>query len=217
MMDSDSARQQMVGQQVRTWDVFDEDVLEAMSGVAREHYVPDAFRHCAYADAEIPLPHGQYMLRPSLAGRILQAVDLRAGDRVLEIGTGTGYLTSCIARLAGSVVSIDLYDDFVRGARSALDRDGVNNVTLHCMDATAELPDGDFDVIIVTASMPAVDPRFVDALKPGGRLFVVVGDAPAMTAMLAERQDGGETTTDALFETDIPALVAPSRPPEFSF
>ena len=79
-MDSDSARQQMVDQQVRTWDVFDADVLEAMSGIARERYVPDAFRHCAYADAEIPLPHGQCMLRPSLAGRILQAVDVRAGE-----------------------------------------------------------------------------------------------------------------------------------------
>ena len=217
MMDSDSARQQMVDQQVRTWDVFDADVLEAMSGIARERYVPDAFRHCAYADAEIPLPHGQCMLRPSLAGRILQAVDVRAGDRVLEIGTGTGYLTSCIARIAGSVVSIDLYDDFIRGARSVLEPDGINNATLHCMDATAELPDGDFDVIIVTASMPAVDPRFVEALKPGGRLFVVVGDSPAMIAMLVERTEGGEITTNELFETDIPALVAPSRPPEFSF
>jgi protein-L-isoaspartate(D-aspartate) O-methyltransferase len=217
MMDSDSARQQMVDQQVRTWDVFDADVLEAMSGIARERYVPDAFRHCAYADAEIPLAHGQCMLRPSLAGRILQAVDVRAGDRVLEIGTGTGYLTSCIAQMAASVVSIDLYEDFVQGARSALERDGINNVTLHCMDATAELPEGEFDVIIVTGSMTAVDPRFVAALKPGGRLFVVVGDSPAMIAMLVERSEGGEITTNELFETDIPALVAPSRPPEFSF
>jgi protein-L-isoaspartate(D-aspartate) O-methyltransferase len=217
MMDSDSARQQMVDQQVRTWDVFDEDVLEAMSAVAREHYVPDAFRHCAYADAEIPLRHGQCMLRPSLAGRILQAVGVRAGDRVLEVGTGTGYLTSCIAQMAASVVSIDLYEDFIQGARSALEQDGINNVTLHCMDATAELPDGDFDVIIVTGSLPAVDPRFVAALKQRGRLFVVVGDPPAMTAMLVERPERGEATTDELFETDIPALVAPSRPPEFSF
>lgn len=207
----------MVDQQVRTWDVFDEDVLQAMSAVAREHYVPDAFRHCAYADAEIPLPHSQCMLRPSLAGRILQAVGVRAGDRVLEIGTGTGYLTSCIAQMAASVVSIDLYEDFIDGARAALEQDGIHNVTLHCMDATAELPDGLFDVIIVTASMPAMDPRFITALNQPGRLFAVVGDTPAMTAMLVERPESGETSTEELFETDIPALVAPSRPPVFSF
>ena len=217
MMDSDSARQQMVEQQVRTWDVFDEHVLDSMAGVARERYVPEAFRHCAYADVEIRLPHGQCMLRPSLAGRILQAVDLGAGDRVLEIGTGTGYLTSCIARIAGSVVSIDLYDEFIRGARAALELDGAGNTTLHCMDATTELPDGPFDAIIVTASVPAVDPRFVDALKPGGRLFIVVGESPAMTAMLVTRGEGSDVTTEELFETEIPALVAAPRPPEFSF
>ena len=216
MMDSDSARQQMVGQQVRTWDVFDEDVLEAMSAVARERYVPEAFRHCAYADVEIPLAHGQCMLRPSLAGKILQAVDIRAGDRVLEVGTGTGYLTSCISRIAGTVTSIDIHDEFIRSARAALDEEGVDNATLQVLDATVELPAGDFDVIIVTASLPAEDPRFADALKPGGRLFVVVGESPVMTARLITRRDSG-LTTEALFETDIPALMAPVRPPAFSF
>lgn len=215
MMDSDSARQQMVGQQVRTWDVFDEDVLETMAGVARERYVPDALRHCAYADVEIPLPHRQCMLRPSIAGKILQAVDIRAGDEVLEVGTGTGYLTCCISRIAGSVTSMNIYDDFIRSARARLEEDGVDNVKLLNMDATATLPDGKFDVVIVTASVPAADPRLVAALKPGGRLFLVIGESPVMTAMLMTRSASGETEAEELFETDIPALVAPARAPAF--
>jgi len=217
MMDSDSARQQMVGQQVRTWDVFDEEVLETMAGVARERYVPDPFAHCAYADVEIPLPHGQCMLRPSIAGRILQAVDIRAGDDVLEVGTGTGYLTCCIARMAGTVTSIDIHDDFIRAAKAALEKDGVDNATLLRMDASEELPDGKFDVVIATASVPDDHAHFVDALKPGGRLFLVVGQSPVMTARLLTRGDGGEVTSEDLFETDIPALIAPARPPAFSF
>jgi protein-L-isoaspartate(D-aspartate) O-methyltransferase len=215
--DARSARHQMVDQQVRTWDVFDQDVLDAMATVEREHFVPDALRHCAYADAEIPLAHGQCMLRPSVAGRILQAVNVKAGDRVLEIGTGTGYLTSCIARIAGSVTSIDLYEDFIHAAKAALERDGIANATVLQMDATTDLPDGSFDVVIITGSLPEEDPRFIDKLGPGGRLFVVVGAPPAMRALRVTRADNSETTTEQLFETNIPALVAPARAPVFAF
>ena len=217
MMDAESARHQMVDQQVRTWDVFDQDVLDAMAAIERERYVPDPLRRCAYADAEIPLAHGQCMLRPSIVGRILQAVGLQSGDRVLEVGTGTGYLTRCIAAIAGSVTSIDLYEDFVRGAGAALEKDSVSNVEVLQMDATTDLPDGSFDVIILTASLPTEDPRFADRLKPGGRLFVVVGDPPAMRALRVTRAENGETTTEELFETDIPVLVAPAQAPVFSF
>ena len=120
MTNTDLTRRQMVEQQVRTWDVFDEEVLEAISSIPRENYVPAELLHCAYADAEIPLAHGQCMLRPSIVGRILQAVRIRPGDSVLEIGTGTGYLTHCLAKTAAAVKSVDLYKDFIDAARFRL-------------------------------------------------------------------------------------------------
>ncbi|MDH4072706.1 MAG: protein-L-isoaspartate O-methyltransferase [Gammaproteobacteria bacterium] len=217
MMNTDSARQQMVEQQVRTWDVFDEDVLATMSAIPRDRFVPPAFAHCAYADAEIPLAHGQCMLRPSIAGRILQAVDLRPADRVLEIGTGTGYLTACIAALSSSVVSIDIFDDFVVAATRRLADENVQNADVSRMDAMVGLPAGAYDVVIITSSMPRLDPRLVEALKPGGRLFVVLGESPVKTATLVTRSEGGATASQDLFETDIPAIVARPAAPAFSF
>jgi len=216
-MNTELVRQQMVEQQVRTWAVFDPDVLRAFADVCRDRYVPAEFTHCAYADVEIPIGHGQCMLRPSLDGRILQAVEIGPGETVLEIGTGTGYLTACIARLAGSVTSIDLYDSFIKHASERLHDDGVDNATLACMDASAELPGDDYDVVIVSAAVAEADSRFTEALRPGGRLFVVIGAAPAMTATLVIRGVDGELTTTGLFETDIPALVRPIKRPQFTF
>lgn len=207
----------MVEQQVRTWTVSDPDVLQALADVSRETYVPAEFIHCAYADAEIPIGNGQYMLRPSLDGRILQFVDIQPQDSVLEIGTGTGYLTACISRLAGSVTSIDLHDEFVRNAAENLAEDGADNVTLNTMDASIELPGDDFDVVIVSASVSEADDRFAALLRPGGRLFVVVGGSPAMTATLMTRAEDGKLTSSGLFETDIRPLVMASRRPQFSF
>lgn len=216
-MNTDSVRQQMVEQQVRTWAVFDPDVLQAFADVSRETYVPAEFIHCAYADSEIPIGNGQYMLRPSIDGRILQFVDIQPQESVLEIGTGTGYLTACISRLADSVTSIDLYDEFVRIAAENLADDGVDNVTLKTMDASIELPADEFDVVIVSASVTEATDRFAALLRPGGRLFVVVGDAPAMTATLVIRAEDGELTSTGLFETDIRPLVRASTRPQFSF
>lgn len=216
-MNTEAVRRQMVEQQVRTWDVFDETVLETFNGIARDRYVPAALQGCAYADAEIPIGHGQCMLRPSIAGRLLQALDIKPGDDVLEIGTGSGYLTHCLSIVAGSVTSIDLYEDFVAGARSRLASEGVENVTLSCMDAMAEIPAGHYDAIAVTGAVDGSVERFVDALKPGGRLFVVIGESPVMTAHLITRGADGDITDEELFETDIPPLVHADRRPEFSF
>ena len=207
----------MVQQQVRTWAVFDEGVLHAFANVCRDRYVPVEFSHCAYADAEIPIGMGQCMLRPSLDGRILQAVDIGAGESVLEIGTGTGYLTACIARLAGSVTSIDLHKSFIEYAAERLDDDGVENVTLTQMDASVELPEDEFDVVIISASVPEADERFPALLRPGGRLFVVIGESPSKTATLVTRDADGELTATGLFETDIPPLVRANERQQFSF
>ena len=204
-MNTDFARRQMVAQQVRVWDVFNQQVLNVLGSVAREQFVPAGCAAVAYADTEIPLAYGQVMLRPIIEGRLLQALDLDAGDQVLEIGTGTGYLTACLARLSASVSSIDIHEDFVAAARRNLETAEISNASVTCMDAMAELPDGKFDAIAVTGSVPRIDERFVNALKPGGRLFLVVGESPLMSALLIVRGDDGPQQQN-LFETDIPAL-----------
>ena len=157
------------------------------------------------------------MLRPSIVGRILQALDIQPDDDVLEIGTGTGYLTACLAALARTVTSVDIHADFIAGAERNLAEAGVDNVRLRCMDASRELPDGQFSVIAVTAALETVDARFVAALKPGGRLFVVVGRSPVMTATLVRRDVDGTTSSADLFETDIPMLVSAPARAVFSF
>jgi protein-L-isoaspartate(D-aspartate) O-methyltransferase len=207
----------MIEQQVRTWSVFDTGVLNAFADVSRTHYVPQEFSHCAYADDEIPIGNGQVMLRPSLDGRILESVDIQAGESVLEIGTGSGYLTACIARLAGAVTSVDLYDAFLDVANEKLRKDGVDNASLSQMDASTEVPDGEFDVVIVSASVPAPDERFAALLRSGGRLFVVLGESPAMTATLVTRTNEGELSSTGLFETNIPPLIKATERPPFSF
>ncbi len=215
-MNSILSRQQMVKQQVRVWDVFDQAVLNVLGNVAREQFVPAGCEDVAYADTEIPLPYGQVMLRPIIEGRLLQALALGASDEVLEIGTGTGYLTACLASMSASVSSIDIHEEFVAAANRNLETAEINNVSVQCMDAMAELPDGKFDAIAVTGSVPRIDDRFVAALKPGGRLFLVVGESPAMSALLITH-DGGELQQSALFETDIPALKNSAKESVFSF
>jgi len=215
-MNSISSRQQMVKQQVRVWDVFDQAVLNVLGNVARDQFVPAGCEDVAYADTEIPLPHGQVMLRPIIEGRLLQALALGASDEVLEIGTGTGYLTACLASMSASVSSIDIHEEFIAAANRNLETAEINNASVQCMDAMAELPDGKFDAIAVTGSVPRIDDRFVAALKPGGRLFLVVGESPAMSALLITH-DGGELQQSALFETDIPALENIAKESVFSF
>ena len=215
-MNSISPRQQMVKQQVRVWDVFDQAVLNVLGDVAREQFVPAGCEDVAYADTEIPLAHGQVMLRPIIEGRLLQALALGASDEVLEIGTGTGYLTACLASMSASVSSIDIHEEFIAAANRNLETAEISNASVQCMDAMAELPDGKFDAIAVTGSLPRIDDRFVAALKPGGRLFLVVGESPAMSALLIT-YDGGELQQSALFETDIPALENIAKESVFSF
>ena len=215
-MNTDLARQKMVAQQVRVWDVFNRDVLRVLGDVARDEFVPAGYEEVAYLDTEIRLAHGQVMLRPLIEGRLLQALDLGGNDQVLEIGTGTGYLTACLAGLSASVTSIDIHDDFVAAAGENLEAAGIGNASLECMDAMAELPQGEFDAIAVTGSIPHRDDRFVQALKPGGRLFAVVGKSPLMSALLIVRA-GDELQQSYLFETDIPALENIPREPVFFF
>lgn len=216
-MNTDFARQQMIEQQVRAWDVLDVNVLDGLKEVPRELFVPEGFAALAFADSEIPIGHGQKMMTPTIEGRVLQALALAGGENVLEIGTGSGFLTAVLARLAAHVTSIDIYDDFLVAARRRLDECEIENVDLIKMDAMKELPEGMFDAIAVTGSVQTLDSRFADALNPGGRLFVIVGDAPAMSATRVTRFDADNWQSDTLFETDLAPLINGALPPQFSF
>ncbi|MGB5491034.1 MAG: protein-L-isoaspartate O-methyltransferase [Woeseiaceae bacterium] len=216
-MNIDYARRQMVGQQVRGWNVYDEDVLSVLQEVPRETFVPADYAAMAFADVEIPIGNGQHMMTPTIEGRVLQALGLSGGERVLEIGTGSGFLTACLARLARHVTSIDIYDEFLQSATACLAKCDISNIELLQMNATESLPEGRFDAIAVTGSLQSFDPRFVDALAPNGKLFVVVGDAPAMHAKLVERTEQHDWQTTSLFETTLAPLVDGALPPQFSF
>lgn len=207
----------MVQHQVRTVDVFDANILQVLSSVPREQFVRPGMEAMAFAETELPLAHGQVMMAPNVEGRMLQSLAIKPSDVALEIGTGSGFVTACLARLAASVTSVDIYEDFQASASANLEDSGINNFDLQVMDATQQLPDGDFDVIAVTGSIEVFDPRFVMALKPGGRLFVIVGSSPNMEARLVERTGDNDWHTESLFETDLPALVNAQLPPQFSF
>ncbi len=216
-MNIDFARQQMIDHQVRAWTVLDTAVLDVMSAVPREAFVPDAYTSLAFADMAIPLGHGEFMMTPTVEGRVLQALDLRANEHVLEIGTGSGFLTACLAKLSASVTSVDIHGDFVRDASRKLANAGIDNVELRVMDATRELPGDRFDAIAATGSLETFDPRLVDALRPGGRLFVVVGSPPVMEARLVRRTADGDCSSESLFETSLAPLVHGRLPPQFVF
>lgn len=216
-MNIDYSRRQMVDQQVRGWNVYDEHVLSTLLELPREEFVPAEYTALAFAEIEIPIGHGEYMMAPTMEGRVLQALGLAGDERVLEVGTGSGFLTACLTKLAAHVTSIDIYDDLLRHAAAKFVTLGIDNVELMLMDAMQELPESGFDAIAVTGSMQTFDPRFVEALNPGGKLFVVVGDAPAMKAKLVERTADNDWQTISLFETSLAPLVHASLPPQFLF
>ena len=211
------AREQMIEQQVRAWDVLDERVLDVMRRVPRELFVPQGQRYRAYADAEVPLPQGQHMLRPSVVGRLLQALLPHSGEQVLEIGAGSGFVTACLRAMATRVRALEIFPELAEAARRNLALFGVRDVEV--VDADAVQGDGGarYDVIALTASLPVYDARFERMLAPGGRLFVVVGEPPVMDARLVRRASEDAVTTQSLFETVIDPLLNAVRPPEFTF
>lgn len=221
-MDFDKARHNMVEQQVRPWDVLDDRVLEVISAVPREAFAPEAYKKLAYADTSIPL--GEYegskcaMLHPILDGRLMQSLDITNDDVVLEIGTGSGYLTACLAKLARHVDSVDINPDMTALAEKNLAAFDFKNINLSTGDASGgwdQKPS--YDVIAITGSMPEIPETYKQALKQGGRLFVVAGEAPAMTAYLVTRVGKNQWTTEDLFETSITPLINATRAEQFVF
>ena len=216
-MDTLAARRQMVDQQIRAWEVLDPRVLDVLSAVPREAFVPPAYRELAFADTPIPIGFGQSMLAPVLQGRILQALALNASDAVLEVGTGTGYLAACLSLLGSSTRSIDIRAEFTAAAAVNLRAVPQARVDLETRDAFGSAALGEYDVIAVTGSLPVYDTRFQLALRVGGRLFAVVGVAPVMDAVLVRRVDSTEWIRESLFETVIAPLINATAPQGFVF
>ena len=210
------ARNNMIEQQVRPWDVLDERVLEALSAIRREDFVPQGLQDLAFVDMELPLGHGEIVLKPVIEGRLLQAVAPAKGESVLEIGTGCGFLTACLARLGGNVTSVEQPADFVDAARARLAAAGVRNGHIEHADAVnAYRPGQQFDVMLVTGAVAALPPRWREWIKPGGRMLAIVGESPVQQAVLHTRGSGGEWSDEPLFETDLPYLAHAAPAPSF--
>ena len=217
-MNFDQARFNMVEQQIRPWEVLDSKVLSLLETIHREDYVPVRYRKLAFADLAVPLACGQFMMPPIIEARMLQALDLREDESVLEIGTGSGFVTACLASLAKCVVSVELFEELHQKASLELQDKGIANAELFLGDVMGGWqPEQAHDVVVVTGSVPQVLEQFRGWVNPGGRLFVVTGDSPAMEARLLTRLDVTQWTEESLFETDLPRLVNAEPPPEFEF
>ena len=217
-MNFEQARFNMVEQQIRPWEVLDPDVLGLLFEVKRENFVPPAHRSLAFADMEIPIGHGEAMMQPKVEARILQELGVGREESVYEVGTGSGYLTALLARRAGHVTSAEIHEDLQAGARESLARAGIGNVTLLLGDsARAPLGEASWDVIVLTGSTPQLPEAFLERLKPGGRLFAVVGDAPVMKAVVVERGQGGSLRQTEVFETLLKPLANAQSPARFRF
>ena len=209
------AREAMVEQQIRPWDVLDVRVLNVLLRMPREAFVPEAHRALAYADIALPLAHGESMMKPVVEGRALQALALDGTEDVLEIGTGSGFMAACLGRLSRSVTSIERHADLAEAAQAALLAQGATNVSVAQADAFAWEPGRQFDAICVTGAVDTVPERFLGWLRPGGRMFIVHGRAPAMEALLVHADVNGPRT-ESLFETELAYLAGAAPVPAFA-
>lgn len=218
-LDMGVARSNMIAQQIRTCDVLDERLLGRLRDVPREDFVPEAYRALAFADTAIPLGRGQFMFSPMLEARLINSLALLPDDRVLEVGTGTGYLTAVLAGLARTVYSVEILPEFKLRAAQNIASLGLSNVSLEVGDAARGWPrHGPYDAIFVSGALPlGPDPQFQESLAVGGRLVVIVGESPVMGVRLIVREDVDRFSERSLFETDIPVLTNAPRPERFYF
>ncbi len=212
----EQARFNMIEQQVRPWEVLDPRVLDTLSAVPREDFVPERYRKLAFSELSVPIGHGQATMPPALEGRVLQALSLKASDTVLEIGSGSGFFCACLARLCAHVESVEIFEDLSSSAAEKLRRHGIRNVELRVGDGAYGWPPGTrYDVIVLTGSVPTIPQSYLGQLNLDGRLFAVTGDSPAMVAELVTRVGDAQWARESLFETDLPRLVNAERAPEF--
>jgi len=217
-MNFDQARFNMVEQQVRPWEVLDPRVLELLETTHREDFVPVRYRKMAFTDMAIPLDHDQNMMKPVVEGRLLQALELKPDETVLEIGTGSGFVTACLAQMAKNVVSVDIHEQFTKEAEARLKEKDIQNVELETGDAmTGWQPEQAHDVVVVTGSVQDIPDHFRGWVNPGGRMFVICGESPAMEAMLLTKLNATEWREESLFETDLARLINAEKAPVFEF
>ncbi|HEY7986525.1 MAG TPA: protein-L-isoaspartate O-methyltransferase [Methylophilaceae bacterium] len=213
----EQARFNMIEQQIRTWEVLDPVILDLLSQVPREDFVPERYQGLAFADLEIPLGHAQTMLSPKLEARMMQALQVSKSETVLEIGTGSGYMTALLAKMAKEVYSIERIAELSSNAAQKLVAHSISNVVLEIGDGANRWSDGSYDVIVLTGSVPMLPTAFENQLNPGGRLLAVVGEAPVMEAMLVTCISASVYSRISLFETCIPQLVNAVQPQQFNF
>ncbi|MGH8755381.1 MAG: protein-L-isoaspartate O-methyltransferase family protein, partial [Burkholderiales bacterium] len=212
-MDIEQARFNMIEQQIRTWEVLDQEVLDLVFAIKRERFVPEKWRALAFADMEIPLGLGQTMWPPKLEARCIQELGLKKTDTVLEVGTGSGYLTALLAARAQHVYSVEIYPELAKQAAQTLKIEGVANVTLDTGDASRGWnKHAPYDAIVLTGSVPLLIEVYQQALKPEGRLFVIVGDPPVMAAKIITCVAPGSCSSVDLFETCVAPLVNAPQP-----
>jgi protein-L-isoaspartate(D-aspartate) O-methyltransferase len=217
-IDVERARFNMVEQQIRPWEVLDQEVLDLLFAVRREEFVPAQYRSLAFVDTEIPLGHGEKMLAPKIEARMVQALTVKPGDRILEVGTGSGYMTALLAKRGAHVYSVEIIPEFSAQAAVKLKAHAIDNVTLEVGDAARGWGrHAPYDVIVLTGSVPVLADEFQRSLNPGGRLLAVVGEAPAMQAQLVSCTAPDTYNLIGLFETCIPALRNAPQPERFVF
>lgn len=217
-MNMEQARFNMIEQQIRPWDVLDQRILDLLFVVKREEFVPHAYQAMAFADLELPLPHGQNMFSPKLEARLLQELSVKPSDRVLEIGAGSGYMAALLAARSEHVVTAEINPELADLARSNLEKAGVTNVTVETVDGSKGLTTrGSFDVILISGGIPAVPREILKQLRVGGRLAAIVGTPPAMRAQLITCTAEGIFSTVNMFETVASPMVGFDTVPSFSF
>jgi protein-L-isoaspartate(D-aspartate) O-methyltransferase len=217
-MDYEQARFNMIEQQVRTWEVLDQRVLDMLSIVHREDFIPPPYKKLALSDVNIPLAHGQLTMQPKVEARLVQALNISDQDKILEIGTGCAYLTAILSKFGHQVISIDIYPEFINEAKQRLASYSIQNVNLINGDGIDGWPAlAPYDVIVVTGSVPVANKDFEHQLKIGGRLFVIVGHSPVMEATLVTRISDTQWLREAVFETYLPALIGAKSPSKFHF
>jgi protein-L-isoaspartate(D-aspartate) O-methyltransferase len=217
-MNIEQARFNMIEQQIRPWEVLDPEVLDLLFVVKREDFVPAAYRNLAFADMEIPIGSGQVMLAPRVEARLMQELGIRNTDKVLEIGTGSGYMAALLAARADHVVTVESRPEIAEFARQNLERAGVANVTIEIGDgAKGWAQRGSYDAIVVSGALPSLPDALLKQLRLGGRLAAIVGEAPVMEAQLVTCSAEGVYNTINLFETVVPALDSGNAIHGFSF
>ncbi len=217
-MNFDVARRTMIESQIRTWDVLDERVLDLIARMPREDFVPKPHRNLAFIDMNIPLGHGEVMMAPKLEARLLQELEIDPKDKILEIGTGSGYMTALLASLGRYVETVEILADFTTEAATKLARHGVRNITLEVGDGARGWDrHKPYDVILITGSLPILPEAFRETLAPGGRMIAIVGKSPVMEVKRIQRLDAHSFREDSLFETDLPPLRNAIEPARFVF